>query len=229
MCVLNRIAAEGAHMPATESPAPYATLLAFARYVGRNGPAKASFVGGLRRQRASQSGFNPHGSLIKALKADIQWRTPGIHLTRVVEEVKPRWRPLYRTLLPGALSYLDSLGDLGRVHLAQSRDALAVVGVLPVKVNPQIALRYDDGRAEAVRLYFDPEPPAADAVLATLHLMERNMDGVLPGAHPVVVDVRRGEVYRPDAGEPDAKRLDEVERWLAGEAAAFSAMWSVPA
>jgi len=216
-------------MPATESPAPYATLLAFARYVGRSGPAKASFVGGLRRQRVRQSGFNPHGSLIKALKADIQWRTPGIHLTRVVEDVKPRWRPLYQALLPGSLSYLESLGDLNRIHLAQSRDALAVVGGLPVKINPQVALRYDDGRAEAVRLYFDPEPPAADAVLATLHLMGRYMDQVLPGATPVVVDVRRGQIHRPEVGEPDTRKVTDVERWLAGEAAAFAAMWSVAA
>jgi hypothetical protein len=216
-------------MPATETPTPYATLLAFARYVGRSGPAKASFVGGLRRQRASQSGFNPHGSLIKALKADIQWRTPGTHLTRVAGEVKQRWRPLYEALLPGALSYLDSLGDPGRVHLAQSRDALAVVGGLPVKINPQVALRYDDGRAEAVRLYFDPDPPAADAVLATLHLMGRHMEHVLPGASPLVVDIRRGEIHRPQAPEPDERKAADVERWLAGEAAAFAAMWSVPA
>jgi hypothetical protein len=216
-------------MPVTESPAPYATLLAFARYVGRSGPAKASFVGGLRRQRVSQSGFNPHGSLIKALKADIQWRTPGTHLAKVVESVKPRWQPLYRTLLPGALSYMDSLGDLGAVRLAQSRDALAVVGALPVKINPQLALRFDDGRAEAVRLYFDPDPPAAEAVLATLHLMSRHMDRVLPGAEPVVVDIRRAAVHRPVPGGLDDKKAAEVERWLAGEAAAFSAMWSVPA
>lgn len=213
-------------MPVTESPAPYATLLAFARYVGRSGPAKASFVGGLRRQRLSQSGFNPHGSLIKALKTDIQWRTPGTHLTRVVDDVKPRWRPLYEALLPGALSYLDSLGDPARVHLAQSRDALAVVGGLPVKINPQLALRYDDGRSEAVRLYFDPEPPAEEALLATAHLMERYMDQVLPHASAVIVDVRRGLVHRPSL---DARQAAEVERWLAGEAAAFSAMWSVPA
>jgi hypothetical protein len=216
-------------MPVTESPAPYATLLAFARYVGRSGPAKANFVGGLRRQRVSQSGFNPHGSLIKALKADIQWRTPGTHLAKVVETVKPRWQPLYRTLLPGALSYVESLGDLGAVHLAQSRDALAVVGALPVKINPQLALRYDDGRAEAVRLYFDPDPPAAEAVLATLHLMSRHMDRVLPGAEPVVVDIRRAAVHRPAPGGLDDKKAAEMERWLAGEAAAFSAMWSVPA
>lgn len=213
-------------MPVTESPAPYATLLAFARYVGRSGPAKASFVGGLRRQRLSQSGFNPHGSLIKALKADIQWRTPGTHLTQIVNDVKPRWRPLYGALLPGALSYLDSLGDPAKVHLAQSRDALAIVGGLPVKINPQLALRYDDGRAEAVRLYFDPDPPASEGLLASLHLMERYMDQVLPHASPVIVDVRRGVVHRPSS---DSKQASDVERWLAGEAAAFSAMWSVPA
>jgi hypothetical protein len=216
-------------MVLTESPAPYATLLAFARYVGRSGPAKASFVGGLRRQRVSQSGFNPHGSLIKALKADIQWRAPGTHLTQVVNDVKPRWRPLYEALLPGTLSYLDSLGDLSRVHLAQSRDALGIVGALPVKINPQLALRFDDGRAEAVRLYFDPDPPAVEAVLATFHLMNRYMEQVLPGASAVVVDVRRGEVHRPPAVEADERKAADVDRWLAGEAAAFSAMWSVPA
>jgi hypothetical protein len=216
-------------MPANDTPAPYATLLAFSRYVGRSGPAKASFVGGLRRQRTSQSGFNPHGSLIKALKADIEWRTPGTHLNRVVEDVKPRWRPLYEALLPGTLSYLDSLGDLSLVRLAQSRDVLAVVGNLPVKINPQLALRYDDGHAEAVRLHFDPDPPADDTVLATLYLMATYMDQVLPGASPIVVDVRRGEIHRPEPGGLDEKKTADVERWLAGEAAAFSAMWSVAA
>lgn len=216
-------------MPATETPAPYATLLAFARYVGRSGPAKATFVGGLRRQRASQSGFNPHGSLIKALKLDVQWRTPGTHLTRVVNDVKPRWRPLYQTLLPGVLSYLESLGNLDRVHLAQARDALVVVGGLPVKINPQLALRYDDGRVEAVRLYFDPEPPSSEAALATLHLMGRHMEQVLPGATAVVVDVRRAAVHRWGADDLSEKKAADVERWLAGEAAAFSAMWSVAA
>lgn len=216
-------------MPGTDSSAPYATLLAFSRYVGRSGPAKATFVGGLRRQRASKSGFNPHGSLIKALKADIQWRTPGVHLGRVVGDINPRWRPLYQALLPGTLSYVDSLGDLSRVRLTQSRDALAMVGTLPVKVNPQLALRYDDGRAEVVRLYFDPEPPSTDAVLATLHLMGRHMGAVLPGATPVVVDVRRGAIHRPEQAGLDDKKAAEVERWLAGEAAAFSAMWAVPA
>jgi hypothetical protein len=206
-------------------PHPYATLLAFTRYVGRTGPGKATFVSGLRRQRESRSGFNPHGTLVKALKADIQFRTGGAHLTAAVDLVRPRWRPLYEALTPGALSYLGSLGDPAAVGVAQTRDALGVLGGLSIKVNPHLGLRYDDGRAEAIRLHFDPEPPAGEALLATLHLMSRHMHQVLPHAVPVVVDVRRGEIHRPD---PAAKPA-EVERWLAGEAAAFAAMWTTAA
>src|SRR5688572_31981133 len=119
---------------------PYATMLAFTRYVARTGPAKAAFVGGLRRQRESRSGFNPHGSLIKALKADIAFSTGGTHLAAVAGQVKPRWRPLYEALAPGAQAYLASLGDPRAVTLAQTRDVIGLVGELPVKINPQLGL-----------------------------------------------------------------------------------------
>jgi hypothetical protein len=205
----------------SEPLTPYVTLLGFARYVGRTGPAKATFVGGLRRQRASQSGFNPHGTLIKALKTDIQFRTAGTHLSRAADAVKPRWRPLYEALVPGALAYLASLGDLSDVHLVPPREVIAMVGTLPVKINPQLGLRYADGRAEAVRLHFDDEPPTDEAVLATLHLMRRHMSQVLSGAEPVIVDVRRARVLRADP----LAHPEQVEQWLAGEAAAFAAIW----
>ena len=107
----------------------------------------------------------------------------------------------------------------------RTRDALGVVNGLTVKINPHFGLRYADGRAEAVRLYFDADPPGPSALLATLHLMARHMDQVLPGADPVLVDVRRGHAHRPDP----AVRADDLERWLAGEAAAFSAFWSTAA
>jgi hypothetical protein len=210
---------------ATETLTPYVTLLGFTRYVGHTGPAKARFVGGLRKQRASQSGFNPHGTLIKALKTDIMFRTPGTNLSRAPEAVKPRWRPLYEALVPGAIAYLRSLGDLSEVFVVPPREVIAMVGNLPVKVNPQLGLRYLDGRAEVVRLHFDEEPPGDEAVLAALHLMRRHMDQIMPGADPVIVDVRRGRVLRVD---PDA-RPDQIEPWLTGEAAAFAAMWQAAA
>jgi hypothetical protein len=212
---------------ATPVPAipPYATMLGFTRYVARIGPAKATFVGGLRRQREQRSGFNPHGQLVKALKADIAFRTGGSYLAAVPDLVKPRWKPLYEAVSAGATAYLHSLGDPSTVSLAQTRDALAAVGPLAVKINPQFGLRYADNRREAVRLHFDEEPPTPEAITATLHLMARHADQILPNAAPVLVDLRRGVAHRID---PAAKAGD-IERWLAGEAAAFTAIWAATA
>lgn len=201
---------------------PYATMLGFTRYVARRGPSKATFVGGLRRQRERRSGFNPHGQLVKALKADVAFRTGGSYLKAVPGLVKERWRPLYEAVSAGALTYLSALGDPDSVSLAQTRDAIATVGPLAVKINPHFGLRFEDGRREAVRLHFDEEPPTPEAVTATLHLMARHMDQILPNASPVLVDLRRGATHRLD---PSTKPAD-VESWLAGEAAAFTAIWS---
>ena len=55
--------------------------------------------------------------------------------------------------------------------------------------------------------------------------LTRHMDLVLPNASAVLVDLRRGDVLRPDP----AVKKGEVERWLAGEAAAFAAMWGTTA
>ena len=218
-----------APVPSSSPPAPgippYATMLGFTRYVARTGPAKATFVGGLRRQRERRSGFNPHGPLIKALKADIAFRTGGSYLAGVADLVKPRWRPLYESICPGAVTDLHSLGDPSAVSLAQTRDALASVGPLAVKINPHFGLRYDDGRREAVRLHFDEDPPTPEAIMATLHLMARHMDQILPNAEPVLVDLRRGTTHRIDP----AARPADVESWLTGEAAAFTAMWTATA
>ncbi|MBO4208960.1 hypothetical protein [Micromonospora echinofusca] len=211
--------------PTSTAPTPYATLLGFTRYVDRTGPTKASFVGGLRKQRTSRSGFNPHGQFVKALKTDIAFHTGGTHLAGVADLVKERWRPLYQALVPGATAYLHSLGDPAGVDLVRTRDALAMLGDLPVKINPHFGVRYADGRVEAVRLYFDEAPPSEEARLATLHLMAAHTDHILPHAQPVLVDVRRGEAHRT----PDGVKPDQVESWLAGEAAAFRAIWATAA
>jgi hypothetical protein len=214
-------------MVSTAAPTPYATLLTFSRYIGRTGPAKATFVGGLRRARQARSGFNPHGQFIKALKADIQFRNrgPNAAVATVVDAVAPRWRPLYGALRGGAARYLESLGDPSSVELAQARDALGVIGGLTVKINPHFGLRYADGRTEAVRLHFDEQPPPDELVVATLHLMTRHLPQIMPHAAPVLVDLRRGVVHRADP----KTRPEDVERWLAGEAAAFTAMWGTAA
>lgn len=204
---------------------PYATLLAFTRYVDRTGPEKASFVGGLRKQRETGSGFNPHGQFVKALKADIRFRTGGTHLREVVKTVNPRWQRLYASLAEGAQRYVQSLGDPAQVWLMPTRDAIGMLGGLPVKVSAHFGLRFDDGRSQAVRLHFDEEPPSREAITATLHLMTTHSDQIMPNAEAVLLDVRRGEVHRAS----EHGKSPEIERWLAGEAAGFSTMWTTAA
>ncbi len=201
---------------------PYATMLGFTRYVTRVGPAKATFVGGLRKARERRSGFNPHGQLVKALKTDIAFRTGGSYLAGVVDLVQDRWKPLYLAVTPGAKTYLQSLGDPEQVSPAQIRDTLAAVGPLAVKINPHFGLRFADGRREAVRLHFDEDAPTTEAITATLHLMARHMDQILPNAEPVLVDLRRGVSHRMNSSVKPA----DIESWLAGEAAAFTTMWA---
>lgn len=211
--------------PSTVRSLPYATLLSFTRYVDRTGPAKATYVGGLRRQREVGGGFNPHGQLIKALKTDMRFRTDGTHLTAVAEAVNPRWHKLYSVLTEGATRYLRSLGDPALYWLSPTHDALMMVGGLPVKISAHFGLRHDDGRTEAVRLYFDEQPPTGELVTATLHLMSACIEQIMPHAEPVLVDVRRGVAHRQEPGTT----ADDVERWLTGEAAGFTAMWGKPA
>jgi hypothetical protein len=212
-------------VPAALSNPPYATLLTFSRYVGRTGPAKATFVGGLRRARQARSGFNPHARFVKALKADIARPAGARELETVVDAVQPRWRPLYTALRAGGEHYLASLGDRSDLQVVPVRAALDVIGGLTVKVNPHFGLRYGDGRREVVRLHFDEQAPSEELVVATLRLLDRQMAQILPHAQPVLVDVRRGTSHRLDPKVP----TEEVERWLAGEALAFSSMWRAAA
>lgn len=215
-------------MPAAPSNPPYATLLTFSRYVGRTGPAKATFVGGLRRARQTRSGFNPHARFVKALKADIARPASSaraLEIATVVDAVQPRWRPLYTALRAGGERYLESLGARSDLQVVPVRAALDVISGLTVKVNPHFGLCHGDGRREVVRLHFDEQAPSDELVAATLRLLTRQMAHILPGAQPVLVDVRRGTPHRPDPKVP----AEEVERWLAGEALAFSSMWRAAA
>ena len=52
--------------------------------------------------------------------------------------------------------------------------------------------------------------------------MRAYIDQILPHSEPVLVDLRRGEVHRVNQIGTDPASVD---RWLAGEAVGFAAMW----
>src|SRR5256714_12310784 len=166
---------EDHHVSAASGNPPYATLLTFSRYVGRIGPAKATFVGGLRRARQARSGFNPPARFIKALKADSGRPASAreLEIATVVDAVQPRWRPLYTALRAGGERYLASLGDRSDIQLVPVRAALDVISGLTVKVNPHFGLRYGDGRRGVVLLPVDERAPRASPDAPTLPLLYR--------------------------------------------------------
>lgn len=89
---------------------------------------------------------------------------------------------------------------------------------LRVRLNPELGLVID-GVPRHVKLYLKQEPALRRATVQPLLYL---LGLVPPGAHgatPLVVDVQRGNSYAPDAKTPSVGPL------LAGEAAAFTAMW----
>ena len=90
--------------PALHRPSPpYATLLGFTRYVDRTGPTKATFVGGLRKQRGQPAPASTRTASSSRRSRPTSPSTPAApHLAGVADLVKPRWRPLYEALMPGA-------------------------------------------------------------------------------------------------------------------------------
>ena len=209
--------------PASAAPhPPYATLLGFTRYVDRTGPAKATFVGGLRRAAGAPAPASTRTASSSRRSRPTSRSAPAAPPRPAWSTlVKPRWRPLYEALSAGATAYLHSLGDPSAVEpRADPRRARASLGDLPVKINPHFGLRYDDGRARGrpAALRRGSRRPRRRS-LATLHLMARHMDQILPArrAGPGRPAPRRDPPHRPGAPSPS-----DVERWLAGEAAAFT-------
>jgi hypothetical protein len=88
---------------------------------------------------------------------------------------------------------------------------------LKVRLNPELGLVVD-GVPFHVKLYLKQEPLRRVAVQPLLHLLGHVAPGPF-GATPLVVDVQRGKPFVPDA------RTSRVGPLMAGEAAAFAAMW----
>lgn len=88
-----------------------------------------------------------------------------------------------------------------------------------------LGLRYRDSRTEIVLPYLkEPELSAEDAYPA-LRILEREADELLPGAVPVVLDVRRAKPLRL---RKNTNRGD-LDAYLEAEAAKYLAHWQAAA
>ena len=93
---------------------------------------------------------------------------------------------------------------------------------LTVSLRPDFAGQDADGQLLTVKLGVKERELGKDAARAMLWLYGRYMAEIRPGAIPLVADVRREKIYRPDR-RPVKKGYDA---WLVAEAGAFAELWS---
>jgi hypothetical protein len=203
---------------------PYATALAFGRYLQRAPLDKAPFVDELRRSHQTRRGFNPYSKFCAACRADLRFGTPGRQLAEAVRSVQPRYRPLYQQLSAGYTTYLTGLPDTSSCSEQKIHNAVVVRAGLTLNLNPHLGLRRGDGTIEATYLWFDPIPPQPENAAVLLRLMEQHMDVIHPMAIPVVLDVRRGHAHRTISVS-----TTRIDRYIDGQAAAFVINWAATA
>jgi hypothetical protein len=200
------------------STTPATTVLYFGRYLGKPPLDRGSYVDWLRRQQEARRGFNPYSRFAAAVRADLRFGTRGYNLSRVVDSVDARYRPLYRKLAEGWFTFTRDLP--GHVMGGANPETAAVdLGNLTVKVNPHVELV---GWSQPVvgYLWFDEDPPPSTTREAILRLMQNGMSDISPRSRAAVIDVRRAVMH------PASDRVDSrVDRLMASEAAGFVTYW----
>ncbi|WP_424183898.1 hypothetical protein ACOBQX_18255 [Actinokineospora sp. G85] len=94
-------------------------------------------------------------------------------------------------------------------------------GSLAVAVRPHLGFRDRAGVEHAVLLHLKEAPLARDAANAALRMLDRCMLDLLPGAVPLVVDVRRAKQYRLSR----SVNVELLDAWLAAQASAYVTHW----
>ncbi|QRP45922.1 hypothetical protein [Amycolatopsis sp. FDAARGOS 1241] len=196
----------------------YITLPTFVGYSASSGPSRSAFV---RRQRRlyedpARAAFNYYRRAANAVRCGRAARQDEVAMRSLVHHADDRTRPHYSAIAEGWLRYLGRR-DPKLVEVGRARVPL---GELEVGVNPQLGLRKSTGRRYATWLYFKEEPLSRDAAQLALWLLDRGLPQILPGAEPLVVDVRRAKEFT--LTPRDRERL---RPWAHSEASAFMTLW----
>ncbi|GAA2988519.1 hypothetical protein [Actinokineospora diospyrosa] len=95
------------------------------------------------------------------------------------------------------------------------------VGGLELTVAPHLAVRGRSGGLQVVLFHLKEAPLTRDGANAALRLLAVCAADLLAGAEPLVVDLRRAKEYRLSR----STNLDNLDAWLAAEAAAYTTHW----
>jgi hypothetical protein len=198
---------------------PRVSMTTFAEYLTAHASGKIDCV---REQiQLYAKPYRPGPSYYQAFKDGVRrGRSSGsdhLAMQRVVAAQRNQaQRQHYATLAEHWLA-------LSQLHLPLSSHGQAVWATprLTIGVRPDFAVTDGKGEQLVVKLWLKDRELGDDAARTMLRLFEQHMADIYPGATPIVVDVRREDIYRPKR----FRRKNGIDAWMVSEASALAELW----
>lgn len=152
-------------------------------------------------------------SIIEAIGAP----DPDLVLGRMVNRSQDNMRRHYEELAAGALRFISKY----KMTTTPVGVPIMRIGRLQVRMNHIVGLIDKKGNEHAAFLHYKEPELTKDAVAMVTRLIESEMQWVLPGATPVALDLRRGQIMK----RSPRRRLDDLDMAIRCEVRAYLDLW----
>lgn len=191
------------------------SLTTFIDFTAANGPSRTRVVSKAKKETAD---YEPAADFYRGIRNPII-ETLQYDLDRdtIRESAAIAHSPRVSHYTLCADGFLKWWGRKSIVWIEKPALEIWTSGDLEVRRNPELYIDVN-GESHLIKLYFKADPISKRRIDATLYLLgdmrlSREVDKV------GVLDVRRGKIFTPTIHRPN------LAAYLAGEAAAFAAMW----
>lgn len=161
--------------------------------------------------------YNP---IRDAMRRAVNSTEPELELKKAILNANRTGQPrAFEEIADGFLPWLASFKATG----VPVEPATYRVGDLTLKVRPHLGLRKKDGTTFAVLAHTKEVPLTREAANVGLRILQHTISETLPGATPVVLDVRRGKAYQM----PKRTNLAKLDVLIAAEAMGYVTHWQL--
>lgn len=134
--------------------------------------------------------YNP---IRDAMRRAVNSTEPEIELKKAIMNANRTGQPrAFEEIADGFLPWLTAFKATG----VPVEGATYRAGELTLKVRPHLGLRKKDGTTYAVLVHAKELPLTREAANVGLRILQHTVADTLPGAIPLVLDVRRGKAYQ---------------------------------
>jgi hypothetical protein len=200
------------------------TALSFTEYVMSGQRGRITILGEQRAMYLAEDlrmcGF--YNPMRNAMRRAVSSPEPEVELRGAVLAANRNGQlKAFEELADGFLPWLRK----ARVSGVPVSSARWTAGDLTLKVRPHLGLRMADGSLGAALVYLKEAPLSREAATVGLRILQQSMEETLPGGEPMVLDARRGRVFRLGK-RTNLRKLDAL---IAAESAGYVTHWRLSA